>query len=103
MRIKRIAALLLMGVAFAGVTQAESCSDSVDNLNDVAGENDAKYAPKIAQVKIGMTKAQVVGIMGKPPRDQQKMESADSTSEYIYYGSYQLTFTDDKLDSKNKY
>ena len=97
------AAVLFCGVALFGLTSAESCSESVESLEDTTGENDSKYRQKIKQVQLGMSKSEVRQIMGQPPRDKQKMESEYGTSEMWYYGSWQLSFDDGKLTAKNKY
>ena len=100
---KKYGAVGLAVLAFAGVSMgAESCSESIEDLEDVAGENDHPYRAKIRKVQIGMHKPQVLAIMGKP-RDRQIMQTAGMKSEYLDYGSWQLTFTDGVLDSKNKY
>lgn len=108
---KRSAVVAVAALAFAGTSMgASSCAESSKqldktskDLNDLSGQNDARYRPKIKQLKFGMTKAEVRSIMGAPPRDKQHMSSQGMTIDEWYYGSYQLSFTDGKLDSKNKY
>jgi outer membrane protein assembly factor BamE (lipoprotein component of BamABCDE complex) len=104
------AAVALAALAFAGAsTGASSCGDASKDLDkaqkdlkDISGQNNAQYRDKIKQVKIGMSKAEVRAIMGRP-RDVQKFESTYGNSESWYYGSYQLNFEAGKLESKNKY
>jgi outer membrane protein assembly factor BamE (lipoprotein component of BamABCDE complex) len=108
---RRRSAIALIGLSFAGMSMgASSCAESVeeldkagDDLEDASGGNDRNYRQKIKQVSLGMTKSEVRSIMGSAPRDKQRMESEFGVTEMWYYGSWQLGFTDGKLDSKNKY
>ena len=54
------------------------------------------------QVELGMTTDQVRDLLGKP-RDTQVMRSDYGRSTTWYYGSWQLSFTDDVLDGKNRW
>jgi outer membrane protein assembly factor BamE (lipoprotein component of BamABCDE complex) len=54
------------------------------------------------KVKLGMTKQQVRSIMGKP-RDKQVFRSEYGRDDTWYYGTWQLSFTDNSLESKNRY
>jgi len=61
-----------------------------------------------SQVEMGMTKSEVVSIMGKPDSGQhfETNVMGDTTTEECYYwgfSAYQLCFTDGLLDSKNDY
>ena len=115
---RRRVGVTLAAVALAGVTMGqESCEESAKelqkstdelekstkDLEDVSGENNAKYKDRMKQVEIGMTKQEVRQVMGQRPRDTQVMESGYGKSETWYYGSYQLSFEDGKLDSKLRY
>jgi outer membrane protein assembly factor BamE (lipoprotein component of BamABCDE complex) len=104
MRIIRTVAVATSALAFAGASMgASSCADSAEQLEDVSGDNDSNYRAQMKQVKLGMSKDDVRSIMGSPPRDKQRMKSEYGTTEMWYYGSWQLSFTDGVLDSKNKY
>src|SRR4051794_32604052 len=89
-------AMALAVVTLAGATMGQdSCrkdlkdlQKSSDDLKDVSGENNAKYADRMRQIKIGMTKQEVREIMGERPRDTQVMQSGYGKSETWYYGSY---------------
>ena len=88
--------LLIGGCAIAIVGVSKSVSDSEKNSANVS-----KLMP---QVKMGMTKDQVISILGKPGSAQQFNDSYSNES-CIYYGilDWQLCFTDGYLDTKNKY
>jgi outer membrane protein assembly factor BamE (lipoprotein component of BamABCDE complex) len=102
--VKRKAVVLLLTALFAGVTMGQdSCSEATEDLEDVAGENDARYRAKMKQVKLGMTKAEVRRTMGEPPRSKQVFRSEFGRDESWYYGSWQLNFENNRLRSKNRY
>jgi outer membrane protein assembly factor BamE (lipoprotein component of BamABCDE complex) len=101
--VRRKALLLVLAAAFAGATMgAESCEESVENLEDVSGENDSQYRDNVRRVKLGMTRQEVRAITG-PPRSKQTMRSEFGRSDYWYYGTWQITFDHGKVDSKNRY
>jgi outer membrane protein assembly factor BamE (lipoprotein component of BamABCDE complex) len=81
------------------VAQLDKASDDLD---DMTGENDHNYRAKVKSLELGNSKDEVVSIMGKP-RDTQRMESEFGTDVSLYYGSWQLNFTDGVLDSKNRF
>jgi|SRR5215831_19712796 len=94
-----VAVIFLIGIGSCG----KMISDS---------ENSGKKAAlHISEVRLGMTKSEVISILGKP-EDAQHFESSfagdSSTEDCIYYGTFsdnnwQLCFTDGILDSKNTY
>lgn len=104
----RFAALILCLGAFAILTQAESCSDSIDKANKAADKLDKMSTPnkqidkQVASIPLGSSEAEVRAKMGKPDSEQE-MNSTYSKDVSLYYGQWQLNFTDDKLESKNKY
>jgi DNA replicative helicase MCM subunit Mcm2 (Cdc46/Mcm family) len=115
-----LAAVTLAGVAMGQESCAESAreleksADELDKsaddleksqreLEDLSGDNDSRYRSKMKQVEIGMSKGEVRDIMGSKPRDTQVMESEYGKNETWYYGSYQLSFDNGKLTSKNRY
>src|SRR5688500_5720254 len=91
---RRRGTLVLLGLALAGVTTAESCEEATEDLEDISGENDKDYAKQIKQVQLGMTKQEVKDVMGQPPRDKQSFKSQYGKDESWYYGSWQLNFVD---------
>jgi outer membrane protein assembly factor BamE (lipoprotein component of BamABCDE complex) len=91
--------LLIGGCAIATFSVGKS-------LDDSAKSGKAATA-SMSQVRLGMTRAQVEAILGKPDSDQSMTSSYD-TSSCIYYGTlsdddWQLCFTNGSLDSKNRY
>jgi SmpA / OmlA family len=72
------------------------------DLDDMAGENDASYKAKMRQVTLGMSKADVRALLGKP-RDKQVMRTEYGRDDTWYYGSWQLSFENGSLTSKNRW
>ena len=68
----------------------------------MSGDNDVQYRAAMQQVELGMTTDQVRDLLGKP-RDTQVMRSDYGRSTTWYNGSWQLSFTDDVLDGKNRW
>jgi outer membrane protein assembly factor BamE (lipoprotein component of BamABCDE complex) len=100
-----LAGVVLIGgctALIAGAANDPEVKKSVAALDDMTGANDGQYRAKIKRVELGMTQDEVVAIMGKP-RDKQRMESEFGTDVSLYYGSWQLNFTDGVLDSKNRF
>jgi hypothetical protein len=107
------AIVLIVGCTALIGTAADEAIDELDR------EQRAHAIPKSAydRMRIGMTEKQVVATAGKRPEDRQDFESEgilDSEPERsscIYYNraggefgdSFQLCFTDGRLDSKNAY
>jgi hypothetical protein len=95
--------IVVATASFAGSTMGvSSCEKATQDLNDMSGANDGNYRSRIKQLDLGMGKGVVRGIMGTP-RDKQVMRSTYGTTEEWYYGSWQLSFSDGKLDAINKY
>lgn len=92
----------LIGAGASEVAKDPEVKAAVEDLNDLSGDNDAKYKASMQQIELGMTKAEVISIAGKP-RDVQRMRSELGLDESLYYGSWQLNFTDGVLESKNRY
>jgi outer membrane protein assembly factor BamE (lipoprotein component of BamABCDE complex) len=100
---KKKAVMLMLAAAFGVSTMgADSCQEASEDLDDVAGENDSQYRDNVRQVKLGMTRDDVRSIMG-PPRDRQTMRSEYGRTDFWYYGTWQITFDQGKVDSKNRY
>lgn len=57
---------------------------------------------RISDVKFGMSKDEVRELLGTPSNDQS-MNSAGMTMDMWYYGDYQISFTNGKVDSINRY
>jgi outer membrane protein assembly factor BamE (lipoprotein component of BamABCDE complex) len=100
-----LACVVLIGgctALIAGAASDPEVKKSVEALEDISGDNDAQYRNSIRQVELGMTQDEVRSIMGKP-RSKQRMESDYGTDVTLYYGSWQLNFTDGVLESKNRF
>ena len=95
--------VVIVIVVVAAIGLGKSASDSQKKSDAVTAN--------IGMISMGMTKDQVISILGTP-EDQQHFESqfagTQSTSDCIYYGSlsstsYQFCFDNGKLTSKNTY
>ncbi len=75
---------------------------ATDDLDDMAGDNDHRYAAKVRQVQLGDTRAEVIRLLGKP-RDRQVTRSEFGKSEFVYYGSWQISLADGVVDGKSRF
>jgi hypothetical protein len=105
----RTIALILCVGAFALLSMgADSCADSAKKAEKASSQLEKASTPnkqidqQVSSIALGSSVADVEAKMGKPDNEQE-MNSAYSKDVYLYYGQWQLTFTNDKLDSKNKY
>lgn len=98
-----IVAIVAIVIVVAAVGLGKAGSDSQKASKNVSAH--------ISEIHLGMTKDEVVGILGTP-EDSQHFESAfagtTSTNDCIYYGSlsetsYQFCFDNGSLTSKNTY
>jgi hypothetical protein len=96
-------------LVFAALTMGQdSCSESVDKANKAAEDLEKKVEPnkqiddQVKQLSLGMSIDDVRAQMG-PPDDSQVSKSQYGTLQYLYYGQWQLGFTDGVLDSKSKF
>jgi hypothetical protein len=99
-----VGALLSMGADSCSedLEEAEKASDKLEKLT----EPNKNIDRQVQNVELGMTIDQVRSEMG-PPDDQQVSKSqyagTSTTLQYLYYGQWQLGFTDGVLDSKSKF
>src|SRR4051812_18525502 len=105
----RYAALIVCVGAFALLSiGADSCADSAKQAEKASSQIEKSVTPnkqidqQVASIPLGSSVADVESKMGKPDKEQE-MNSSYSKSVFLYYGQWQLSFTNDKLDSKNKY
>lgn len=91
---------VVVAIAWGGSSVIDKSQQSSDNV-----------AAHVGEISMGMTKDDVVSILGTP-EDAQHFESAfageTTTSDCIYYGSlssesWQFCFDDGVLTSKNTY
>jgi hypothetical protein len=57
---------------------------------------------KVGAIPLGTSVESVKARLGKPD-NYQVMNSSYGKTEFLYYGQWQLSFENGKLDSKNKY
>ena len=81
------------------VAQLDRASKDVD---DMTGENDRHYASRMRQVQLGDSRAEVIRLLGKP-RDRQVMRTEFGKSEFVYYGSWQISLSDGVVDGKSRF
>jgi len=106
----KIICLIFLVICLGGCAAAMI---SLGKAVDTADKTGARASANINQVHFGMSKDEVISILGKPDDNGQHSESSfmgDTTTEdCIYYGtlstndSWQLCFTDGQLDSKNRW
>ena len=105
--VKKLAIVLALGV-FALATQAESCAESAKDLEKAGDDLERMTEPnpeldaQVRAIPVGSTYDEVVAELGKPD-DKQEFHSASYDDVTVYYGQWQLSFSDDKLESKNRY
>lgn len=89
----------MVAVGAAGCT--EEAERELEKLERSTTNNKALNR-KVAAIPLGSSVESVKGKLGKPD-DYQVMNSSYGKTEFLYYGQWQLSFEDGKLDSKNKY
>jgi hypothetical protein len=91
----------LVGVSVANDPQAKK---AFSDLDDMSGANDAKYREAMRYVYVGMHRYELMAVMyGLRPRDRQVMQTAGTKTEYLYWGSWQITLTNGVVDGKSKF
>ena len=99
---RRFVALLLCVGAFGLLSiGADSCSEAADDLEKKT-TNNPEINKQVAAVPLGASVAEVEAQLGKPD-DRQEFNTSAGKDESLYYGQWQLNFTNGKLESKNKY
>jgi phage gpG-like protein len=89
-------------LAFAAGGCTEEVEKELDKLERSTTNNKALNR-KVGAIPLGTSVDQVRAKLGRPDDYQVSKTAGLGKSEYLYYGQWQLSFTDDKLDSKNKY
>ncbi len=91
---------LALGVGAAGCT--EEVEKELDKLERSTTNNRALNR-KVAEIPLGASVDSVRAKLGKPDSYQVSKTAGLGKSEYLYYGQWQLAFSDGKLESKSKY
>jgi hypothetical protein len=92
-------------LALGGAATASGCGEELEKSLDKlekSTKNNKKLNKEIAQIPLGASVDSVKQKLGKPESFQQS-ESSLGKEENLYYGQWQLNFSDGKLESKNKY
>lgn len=95
-----VIAALLLGAGAVG------CSEEVErelNAIERSTTNNKALNRKVAKIPLGSSIDSVRAELGKPDSYQVSRSAGLGKSEYLYYGQWQLSFTNGTLDSKNKY
>jgi hypothetical protein len=103
-RVRHFAALAAAGLALA--IGAAGCTEDVEKELDQlerSTTNNKALNRKVAKIPLGSSIESVKQKMGKPDNYQVSKTAGLGKSEYLYYGQWQLSFTNGTLDSKNKY
>jgi len=94
------ASVLALGVGVAGCT--EEAEKELEKLERSTTNNPALNR-KVATIALGTSVETVKKKLGKPDNYQVSRTAGLGKTEYLYYGQWQMSFTNGKLDSKNKY
>lgn len=104
-RLRRRAVLLAIGVSTLGVGTT-GCTEEVERELDKlerSTTNNRALNREVATIPLGASVDSVRGQLGKPDSFQVSQTAGLGKSEYLYYGQWQLAFTNGKLESKSKY
>jgi hypothetical protein len=90
-------------VALAGVSGCtEEIEKELDKLERSTTNNKALNR-KVAKIPLGSSIDSVRQKLGKPDSYQVSKIAGLGKMEYLYYGQWQLSFTNDKLEGKSRY
>ncbi|MDQ3724384.1 MAG: hypothetical protein M3335_00600 [Actinomycetota bacterium] len=92
-------AAVALAIGVTGCT--EEAERELEKLERSTTNNKAMNR-KVAAISLGSSIESVKAKLGKPD-NYQVMNSSYGKTEFLYYGQWQLSFEDGKLDSKNKY
>lgn len=95
-----VAALTVLSLGTVGCS--EEVERELDKLERSTTNNKALNR-KVAKIALGASLDSVRGKLGKPDNYQVSKSAGLGKLEYLYYGQWQLSFTNGKLESKNKY
>lgn len=97
-----VAIAALATLSFGGVGCSEEVERELEKL-ERSTTNDKALNRKVAKIPLGASLDSVRASLGKPDDYQVSKSAGLGKLEYLYYGQWQLSFTDGKLESKNKY
>lgn len=104
MRLRRFVVLAIavcaVGVGAIGCT--EEAEKELQKLEKSTKNNPAMNR-KVGKIPLGAPVDSVRAQLGKPDSYQVSKSAGLGKTEYLYYGQWQLSFTNGKLESKNKY
>lgn len=92
--------VVALGVGTTGCT--EEVEKELDKLERSTTNNKAMNR-KVAAIPLGTSLDSVKSKLGKPDSYQVSQSAGLGKQEYLYYGQWQLAFSDGELESKNKY
>ena len=99
-----ILAVVLLSVGCSVLISSDpDVKQSLSDLDDMTGANDAKYQSGMRWVVVGMSRSEVMTMMGTAPRDRQVIEDGLGKTEYLYWGSWQVTLVNGKVESKSRF
>lgn len=99
-RVAIVVGALLLGLGAFGCT--EEVERELDAIERSTTNNKALNR-KVAAIPLGTSVEVVKARLGKPDDYQVSTTAGLGKSEYLYYGQWQLAFSNGKLESKNKY
>lgn len=93
--------LALIACAVLALGALAGCS-SLEKLEKSTNNNKALNR-KIGKIPLGTSVESVRAELGKPDSYQVSKSAGLGKTEYLYYGQWQMAFTNGMLESKNKY
>jgi len=97
-----MAAIAVGIIALTGIGCTEQAERELDKIERSTTNNKALNR-KIANISLGSSIDSVKAELGRPDNYQVSTTAGLGKSEYLYYGQWQLAFTNGELESKNKY
>jgi hypothetical protein len=92
--------VIALGVGATGCT--EEVEKELDKL-ERSTTNNKSLNRKVASIPLGTSVAAVKSKLGKPDSYQVSKSAGLGKQEYLYYGQWQLAFSNGDLESKSKF
>jgi hypothetical protein len=102
----RPASVAALAVAFLVGVGVTGCTEEIEKELDAierSTTNNKALNRKVGRIPLGSSVDSVKAKLGRPDDYQVSKTAGLGKSEYLYYGQWQLSFSNGKLESKNKY
>jgi hypothetical protein len=94
--------VLALGGGVVGCAESKKLEKSLDKLERSTTNNRALNR-EVATIPLGSSIDSVKSKLGRPDNYQVSNTAGLGKTQYLYYGQWQMSFTNGTLDSKNKY